>query len=157
MRSDNYKVKLNMEELFPPAWYENVTNAANYALHNMNIPEEKMDDLVMHIIDYNINKQLNDKLLNSITDDLPSYLSFVDNSATKVFNEFKGILDACDICPSFKEHVMYIQLGNSERDKKTFKFWKELAKKDFKSLSLTTRELKEQECIKLTIRKKWYV
>lgn len=154
MKNDSFKVKLDMEELFPPAWYENVTNAANYALHNMDIPEEKIDDLVMHIIDYNINKQLNDKLLNSIADDLPSYISFVDNPVTRVFNEFKGILDACDICPSFKEHIMYIQLCNVEKDKKLFKLWKELAKKDFKSLSLTTREIKEQECIKLTIRKK---
>ena len=154
MRKDNHKVKLNMEELFPPAWYENVTNAANYALHNMDIPEEKMDDLVMYIIDYNINKQLNDKLLNSITDDLPLYLSFVDTPVTKIFNEFKNILDACDICPSLKEHVMYFQSDNIESDRKKLDFWKTLAKKEYKNLSLYLREMKAQGCIKLVIRKK---
>lgn len=154
MRSDNYKIKLDMEELFPVDWYKNVTNAANYVLSNMNIPDEKVDDVVLRIIDYNINKQLNNKLLDCVTDNLPQFLSFVDIPATVVFNDFKGILDACDVCPSFKEHELYFQVSNMKYDKRRISFWKKLVKKDYPNLKITSRELKSQDCIKLIIRKK---
>lgn len=153
MKEDNYSTRFSAEELFPTSWYENVTNATNYVLSKMDLPEEHVEDVISHIIEYNINKQIHDKLLNSITDDLPCYLSLVDTPATKVFNEFKSILDACDVCPSFKEHVLYIQMYNFERDKKLILFWKELAEKEFQTIRISTREMKKQECMKLTIRK----
>lgn len=154
MRYDNYKIELDMEELFPVDWYKNVTNAANYALSNINIPDEKVDDLVLHIIDYNINKQLNTKLLSSVIDGLPQYLSFVDAPATLVFNELKNVLDACDVCPSFERHELYFQVSDMKYDKKKLSFWKKLIEKDYPNLKITTRELKSQQCIKLVISKK---
>ena len=153
MRSDNYK-NLDAEELFPTAWYENVTNATNYVLSKINVPEERIDDVISHIIEYNINKQIRNKLLDCVADNLPEYLSLIDTPATRILNEFKDILDACDICPSFKEHVLYIQMSDPVKDKKRILFWKKLAESDFKNLSITSREMKSQECMKLTIRKK---
>lgn len=154
MKNNNCNLTLDMEELFPQSWYENVTNATNYVLSEINLPEEKIDDVVLHIINYNINKQLSNKLSESISENLPCYLSFVDTPVTKVFNEFKNTLDACDICTSLKEHVMYFQSDNIESDKKKLNFWKTLAKKEYKNLSLYLREMKAQGCIKLIIRKK---
>ena len=154
MKNGDYTIKIDMEELFPIDWYENVTKAANYVLSNTNIPDENIDDVVLHIIDYNINKQLNNKLLSYVTDNLPSFLSFVDVPATRIFNEFKSILDACDVCPSFKEHNLYLQVSDMKYDKKRISFWKKLIKKDYPNLSVTSREIKSQDCIKLVIRKK---
>jgi len=154
MRNNNYKIELDMEELFPIDWYKNVTNAANYVLSNMDIPDEKVDDVVLHIIDYNINKQLNNKLLNSVIDGLPQFLSFVDVPATSVFNELKTILDACDVCPSFKRHELYFQVSDMKYDKKRLSFWKKLIKKDYPNLKIASREIKSQQCIKLVISKK---
>lgn len=154
MRNDNYEIRLNKDELFPTSWYENVTNATNYVLEKINIPEERVDDVIKHILDYNINKQIRNKLLDCATDNLPEYLSLVDTPSTKILNDFKDILDACDICPSFKEHVLYIQMSDCVKDKKHILFWKKLAEKDFKNLSIKAREIKSQECMKLTIRKK---
>lgn len=154
MKNDNYKIEMSMEELFPMDWYENVTNAANYVLSNAIIPAERIDDVILHIIDYNINKQLNNKLLDRVTDNLPSYLSFVDNPATTVFNDFKDILDRCDVCPSFKKHTLYFQVSDMKYDKRRIKFWKQVVKKDYPGLILTSREMKANECIKLVIRKK---
>lgn len=154
MKNNSCDINIDMDKLFPSEWYENVTNAANYVLSKINLPEEKIDDIVLHIINYNINKQLSNKIRESISENLPYYLSFVDTPVTKVFNEFKNILDACDICPSLKEHIMYFQSDNIESDKKKLNFWKTLAKKEYQNLSLQLREMKAQGCIKLIIRKK---
>ena len=154
MRNNSCDINIDIDKLFPAEWYENVTNAANYVLSKINLPEEKIDDIVLHIINYNIDKQLNNKIRESIFENLPYYLSFVDTPATKIFNEFKNILDACDICPSLKEHVMYFQSDDIESDKKKLNFWRTLAKKEYKNLSLYLREMKAQGCIKLIIRKK---
>lgn len=154
MKENNYTIKLDTEELFPIDWYENVTNAANYVLSNMDIPEEKIDDVILHIIDYNIDKQLNTKYLDSLFNDLPVYLSFVDTPSTRVFNEFKAIVDVCNLYKSFNEHTMYFQTSDFEKDKKTIDLWKNLFKKDYPNIKITNRELKSQNCIKLVIRKK---
>lgn len=154
MKNNNCDINIDIDKLFPAEWYENVTNAANYVLSKVNLPEEKIDDIVLHIINYNIDKQLSNKIRESVCENLPYYLSFVDTPVTKIFNEFKNILDACDICPSLKEHVMYFQSDNIESDKKKLNFWKTLAKEEYKKLSLYLREMKAQGCIKLVIRKK---
>lgn len=154
MKNNNYKMTLNIDEIFPAEWYQSVTDAANYVLDNMDVPNEDVDDLILHIIDYNINKQLNEKLLVSLADNLPCYLSFVDTPLTVVFNEFKNILDVCNMCSAIKEHVIYFQACNMKHDKKSLSFWKKLVKKDYPELILSTREIKSQDCIKLTIRKK---
>lgn len=153
MRGNN-NIQLNIEELFPVEWYETVTRAANYVLSNIDVPEENLDDIVTRIIEYNIHKQINDKLLELLTEDLPTYLCLIDTPVTKVFNEFKNILDACDVCPKFKRHSLYIQSNDIVKDKKTVDFWKKLAKKDYPNLTITTRALKCPECIKLNISKK---
>ena len=154
MRNNSCDINIDVDKLFPSEWYENVTNAANYVLSKINLPEEKIDDIVLHIINYNIDKQLSSKIRESVCENLPYYLSFVDTPVTKIFNEFKNILDACDICPSLKEHVMYFQSDDIESDKKKLNFWRTLAKKEYKNLSLYLREMKAQGCIKLIIRKK---
>ena len=153
MENNVDKLDLDIDKLFPKDWYENVTNATNYVLSNMDIPEEKVNDVVLRIIDYNISKQLNEMLFEKVTDTLSHYLSFVDTPSTKLFYTFKDMLDACDVCPSFKEHVVYFELA-TERDYKTLMFWKELVKKEYTGLRLTTRRLKDQFCVKLVIRKK---
>jgi hypothetical protein len=154
MGRDDYKIKIDLEKLFPEDWYENVSKATNYVLNNMNIPDEDIDNVASYIVEYNINKQMDDKLLNCISYDLPEYLSFIDAPSTEVFDEFKTLLDVCDMCPSFKEHVVYFQIEDLERNKKTLNLWKNLAKKDFPALVLSIKELKSQDCIKLIIRKK---
>jgi hypothetical protein len=154
MPDSNYKVKIDLDKLFPEDWYENVTKVTNYVLNNMNIPDEDIDSVASYIVEYNINKQMDDKLLNCISYDLPEYLSFVDAPSTEVFSEFKNILDICDACPAFREHIIYFQTDDLERNKRTLNLWKSLAKKDFPHLILLLKELKSQDCIRLIIRKK---
>lgn len=154
MKNNGYKTTLNIDELFPAEWYQNVTNATNYVLNNIDVPNENIDNLILHIIDYNINKQLNEKLLATIADNLPSYLSFIDTPATTIFNEFKNVLDVCAIYSHIKEHTIYFQTSNMKYNKKSLSFWKKVVKKDYPNLKLFSREIKSQDCIKLTIRKK---
>ena len=154
MKNNSCDIYIDIDKLFPAEWYENVTNAANYVLSKVNLPEERIDDIVLHIINYNIDKQLSSKIRESVCENLPYYLSFVDTPVTQIFTVLMNILDACDICPSLKEHVMYFQSDNIESDKKKLNFWKTLAKEEYKNLSLYLREMKAQGCIKLVIRKK---
>lgn len=153
MNGSKYGSKIDINEIFPAEWYENVTNAANYVIKNIDIPDERLEDVVLHIIDYNISKQVESKLLDKAADDLPNYFSFVDVSSARLFNDFKEILDICSVCPSFKEHVIYFQIYDMEYDKRRLNFWKKIVKNDYPNLSITTRELKAQDCIKLVIRK----
>lgn len=153
MENNVDKFDLDIDKLFPKDWYENVTNATNYVLSNMDIPEEKVNDVVLRIIDYNISKQLNEMLFEKVTDTLPHHLSFIDTPSTTLFYTFRNMLDACDVCPSFKEHEVYFEMA-SERDYKTLMFWKALFRKEYTRLKLTTRRSKELFYVKLVIRKK---
>lgn len=154
VKNNDYAAIFDIDKIFPEDWYVNVTKATNYVLENMKIPPEKVEEVLLSIVDYNINKQLNEKVFGSVKEDLPQYLSFVDTPSTSLFQEFKRIIEVCDICSSFKEHITYFQITD-DKDFTTLNFWVNLAKKQYSGLKFSLRKPKSEPfCAKLIIRKK---
>lgn len=142
----------NLDDIFTDEWYNNVIAATDFALeHNtLNIKEE---DLAKYIIDYNIVKQLQEKVLNTLIDTLPKNIDWRGKDILCAFNEFKDIVDSCVICPNFKKYSAKIFFDEKSSLINELLIWQELVNSTYSELEIKTNKLKRTNQYKLQITK----
>lgn len=147
---DNSSANL-IDDLFDQEWYDNVMKATELALDNSDKINMDPDDLISYIVDYNIQKRLHEKILNSLVDTLPTKINWKNTDILDAFNEFKDIIDSCDICPSFKKYKAKIFIKNSSKLKKELFMWEELVNENYPNLKVTVKPLKMKNQYSLTV------
>lgn len=129
-----------LDNIFDEKWYTDTVSAINLALnylnnHNTNLnPEE----IIQQVLDYNVDKQLDEVILNKILAELPKELNWENKAITEAFMEFKKIIDSCNMCPSFKKFTIRVKTSNSTIMKNEFLSWKELVNEYYPKLLLNT-------------------
>lgn len=143
-----------LDNIFNEEWYLNVSEAIDYALQNTQSRKDiNKENLVKSIIDYNINKQLEEEVLNKLTDNLPNELDWQTIDVISAFNEFKGVIDTCDICPTFKKHILRIKIPEKSILNNEILIWKEIVNTNYPDILITSKKLKCSNIYKLTISK----
>ena len=143
----------NLDEIFTQDWYDNVVKAANFAMQNTKNKNISDEALALYIIDYNINKRLHEKVLENLVSTLPKIINWENKDLIDAFNEFKDIIDSCDICPNFKKYKAKIITGQSGLMTNEFLLWKELVNTHYPKLNLVTTPLKTKNHYTLEITK----
>lgn len=137
------------DEIFDDEWYSNVSDAINYTLKIA--PRLNPEMVIPYIINYNINKQLEEKVLNKIADNLPKSLDWRTIDVLKAFDEFKDIVDKCDVCPVFKKHSLKIMLPKQSVLYNEILIWKELVNSNYPGILITSELIQTKNQYKLTI------
>ena len=136
-------------EVFDDEWYNNVSDAINYTFKIA--PKLNPETVIPYIIDYNINKQLEEKVLNKLADNLPKTLDWRTIDVIKAFDEFKDIIDKCDVCPVFKKHSLKIILPKQSMLYNEILIWKELVNSNYPNLFITSELVQTKNQYKLKI------
>lgn len=143
-----------LNNIFDQQWYINTSNAIALAMDSFTRQNILFDQQVLaqDIIDYNVDKQLKEKVFDHLIETLPKELNWENKSITEAFVEFKDIIDSCDLCPKFKKYSVKVKIANSGIMKNEFLLWKELVNTEYPRLNLTTIPYKtDKNKYKLTI------
>jgi len=150
------KNNTNIEEivniLFDQKWYDDVLNAIDLALHH-NTRKLNEDDIVYNIIDYNINKRLEEKALNDLYTTLPKILVFKKNNLIETFNTFKNIIENCDTCSKFNKHSLKIIFEDVDDLEKEFLTWPKVLNKEYNTIKIKLTKSQKDHQYKLSIKK----
>lgn len=142
-----------LDEIFTEEWYNDVKAVTNFALDHSNKFKMEPEALAQYIIDYNITKRLQEKVIENLVDTLPKVIDWKDKAVTMAFLEFKDLVDCCSICPKFKTYKVRIKNINSGVLLNEFYLWKELVNSDYPNLFLTIVPLKTKHQFRLEIKK----
>lgn len=138
-----------LNEIFDQQWYIKTSEAIALALDNFikqNIIFDQ-DVLAQDIINYNIDRQLKEKVFNNLINTLPKELNWENKAITEAFIEFKDIVDSCDLCPKFKKYSVKVRIADSGIMKNEFLLWKELVNTEYPKLNLTAIPYKRNKNI----------
>lgn len=140
----------NLDDIFTDEWYNNVIKATDFALeHNKsNVNEEA---LIKYIIDYNIVKQLQEKVLDNLVNTLPKQIDWRNKDIVNIFNEFKDLVDSCNICSKFKKYSVKLILDENTCAANELFIWKDLVNSSYPNLKLILNKLKLKNQYKLQI------
>lgn len=156
--NDSYGLEINQELLntiFNDEWYNNVSDTINYAIEKTkNVKNVNIDNIIHSVIDYNINKRLETEVLNKLTDYLPKELDWREIDVISAFNEFKDIIDTCDVCPNFKKYTLKIKTPKKSILNNEILIWKEIVNSNYPDLTIIMKELKTEKAYKLVISKR---
>lgn len=136
-----------MNKIFDQEWYDTVMEATVLACDNADKIGMKREDIIDQVINYNINKRIEDVILNSLIEGLPKSLDWKNIDVIEAFEDFKNIVDSCDICPSFVDYSVKIQLNKSNRIKQELFEWKELVNNNYPALKLIIKELRGHQIL----------
>lgn len=142
-----------LDEIFTDEWYADVINATNFAMEYQSKLGIDEITLAHQIIDYNINKRLEEKLVNNLVKLLPKNLNWEHSDILRAFDEFKSIIDSCNACPKFKTYTVKINVGKSALLLKEFILWKDLVNLDYPALHIEAIPMKTKNHYKLEIKR----
>ena len=139
------------ENIFPPEWYDEVTNAINFTISvlEQNGPIKNRESIVKRIIDYNIEKTMNEHI-SMIP--LPKVYNWSNSDVIEIFEEFAYLLNLIKNRPNFKEHTITIKFGKNKRGIDHFNFWRTMSLDEIKNLELIIED-EDKSTLKCIIRK----
>ena len=129
----NKEIHIDLEEIFNEEWLGNVYNAAIVAMDHVKSKNGNIEETVRTVVDYNIEKKLEETILVKLKDSLPKSINWQDKNLIEAFDEFKEILDICDVV-NFKKHNLKINIGNSKITEQNLQHWKNIANIDYPNL-----------------------
>lgn len=144
------EIKLDLNEVFNDEWLNNVYSAAVIAMDYGKNTNKDIEEIAKSVIDYNIEKKLEETILTTLFNNLPKKLNWKEKNLIEAFDEFKEILDICSIS-NFNKYNFTLILDESEFTKKTINLWQDLAKKDYPELKITILPLKTKNNYKIQI------
>ena len=144
------EIELDLNEIFNDDWLNNVYNAAILAMCYGKDKDKDVEEIAKSVIDYNIEKQLEECVLTTLINTLPKRLNWKNKNLAEAFNDFKEILDICSIS-KFKKYKLHLTIDPSPAFKKTLFLWQDLAKQDYPELQLTIHELKTKNTYRIEI------
>lgn len=147
-KNDNDKL---LNALFPEEWYEKVTEAINFAIKSLNCPTASSISLAKMIIDYNIEKRLDEALNESADLLLPKVLDWSEMSLDDAFCAFMALLETCEVYPRLTIHQVKIKFGKNSLLYNNFLLWKEMCSKKFRKLMLRIVTTSKNKTITLEI------
>lgn len=142
-----------INELFDVTWYDNVAKAIEYTLSNskkLNMTEE---EIVSNIIEYNITKTLEEKIISDLVNTLPKSYDWKNKTSKEIFDTFIDIITSCNICKNFKKYTAKIVLNDSGIIKNQLLCWKEMANSDYKDLFIQIIPMKTKNHYKLEVKR----
>ena len=88
-----------LNNIFDQQWYINTSNAIALAMDSFTKQNILFDQQVLaqDIIDYNVDKQLKEKVFDHLIETLPKELNCENKSITEAFVEFKDIIVSFDL------------------------------------------------------------
>lgn len=152
MADNNENDKL-FEALFPEDWYIKVTEAINFAIHKLHCPSEAAASLAKQIIDYNIEKRLDEAFKESAETLLPRNLNWSKISKDDAFRAFTALLETCEVFPRLKSYRVQIKFSKNNIVYNSFLIWKEVASEKFRNLRLRSIKTKTPGTFILEIKK----
>lgn len=145
---DNFE---SLDEIFNQDWFDGVDQAIMFAMLNADKLNVNTDTLPQQIIDYNITKRLREVVLENLVDTLPKTLNWTNKPIFQAFEEFKDIVDSCDICPNFNKYTVKIICGDSKLLQNSFIEWKDIVNEHYPSIALTIEQMKTKNHFKLQV------
>jgi len=130
----------DLDIAFNEKWYEDITEAALMAQLHID-PEGLESDakIAKEVIDYNIVKTIQKIALDTLLKNLPKKLDWHQKTVMQAFNEFKEVIDSCDINPDFKKHSLKAITGRSGAMKMEFMIWCETINSYYPELRITAK------------------
>lgn len=148
--SDNDLIDMS-ENIFSPEWYDNVTDAINFA---MNILEangklKNREQIIQKIIDYNIEKTLNE---STHIIPLPKIYDWSNSDVIEIFEDFAYLLNLIKVRSDFKKHVITIKFGKNKKGMDHFDFWRNMSLEEMRDIKLDVKNI-SKTTLKCTIQK----
>lgn len=134
---------LDLNSIFTDEWCKNIIDASTFAINKLSQSYIfDMDEVVNRVVEYNIEKALDEAILPNLVNTLPKTLDWTKTSVTDAFSEFKDIIDSCDLCPTFKEYKVKIIVKDRAVLLEQFEMWKECVNKYYPHLTITLSDSK---------------
>ena len=149
--SDEISTKLDLNEYFNEEWHENVIGAIDLAMSTGRIDPRQYERLVDYVIDYNIERTLDEVILPNLVKTLPKRFDW-NKDFKVVFTEFKDIIDSCDVCPTFTKYKATVKLGADNFVKNYILSMKEYVNSYYPTLFVEFTPLKTKNLYRLTIK-----
>jgi len=142
----NKEIKIDLEKVFNDEWLTNVYNAALVAMDHTKNKDGNVEETARSVIDYNIEKRLEETILTELKKSLPKSINWKNKNLVEAFDEFKQILDICDVV-DFKKLNIKINIGDSKITEQNLQHWKNIANIDYPNLELSTTKLENKNNI----------
>ncbi len=148
--NDNDKL---LEALFPEAWYRKVTQAIEFAINRLGCDNIKAAEMAKYIIDYNIEKRLDEALSESADLILPKSVDWTKMDIQSAFEAFNALLETCDVCKTLKSYKLEINFGLNNALYNEFLLWKEVLPNKFPNLTVKMSNTKTHNVYILKVTK----
>ena len=128
-----------LEKIFTEEWVNSIVVAINFAIDKLRPSHKEALDIAQRIIDYNIEKRLNEVIIESSNLILPKALNWTNIDADDAFLAFRMLLEAYDLSNRTRSHSVKIDFGENNLLYNEFLIWKEnIRGLGFFNLLLTT-------------------
>lgn len=149
----NKKEENLIENLFDENWYTNVAKAIDFTLSNSSTLDLSEEEIVNDILEYNITRVLEEKIIADLVNTLPRSYDWKEKSITEIIESFNDIISSCNICKNFKKYTAKVILNDSGVIKNQLLFLKEAVNSDYKDLFVTFTPMKTKNHYKLEIKR----
>ena len=144
-----------LEKIFTDEWFSRVIDAVKFVLERLDLSAEDSLKISQKIIDYNIEKRLDEVITESAALILPKSLDWSSICANDAFFAFRTLLEAYSLSGKSKRYSVKINFGNNNLLYNEFLIWKENIKNlGFSDLCLTSEIIKDTSIVLLKIKKK---